>query len=183
MAGGEHGRLTRGSCIKWKQKGVVVGRRAQAVDEVREEADDDDAGVESRKVDDVMELQIIDDQQVAGLEAQVFRPHAEAGGSVQRKKKFEAFVPGLAPRVMVGGEMKEFDEQREFRVQCHLVPPARVHLRGDVVSFKQLRSRAGQQVLPGVGRTAHAGGFGGNGGAISGRPTCSCCRKVSPFVR
>ena len=74
-------------------------RRAEAVDELGTEADDDGAGVEAGEVDDVVQLQVVDDQQIAGGEIDVLVAHAEQRAAVDRHEQLEALVPGRAARV------------------------------------------------------------------------------------
>jgi hypothetical protein len=103
--------------VKRQQEGVVVRRRAEAIDELRQEADDDDARVEAGKILDVMKLQIIDDEKIARCEFDEVVAHAEARGAVEWEEKFKPLVPRRAARVTARGVTEELDDKWKLAVE------------------------------------------------------------------
>ena len=133
---------TRRRGVERQQERVVVRRRPQAVDELGAEADDHGAAVEAVEVDHVVELQVVDDEQVAGREVELALAHPEERAAFDRHEQLEPLVPGRAARVQVGAVVEQRDGERELVVERHLVAAAGVELRGDVVRHER-QARAG----------------------------------------
>ena len=128
---------------------------SETIDKLRQKADDDDARVEAGEIHDVMQLEIVHHEQIARLQFDLLLAHAEARRAVERQEQFEPLVPRRAPRMPTRGIAEELDEQRKFLVQPHVIAPARVQLRRDVVRLEgQPASRFLQDCEDGAG-----GGF------------------------
>ena len=135
--GPQHARVAVAFGVERQEKGIVVGRRSQAVHELGEEARHDGAAVEPGEVNHAVEPKVVHDEEVARLEVHQAAAHPYPHLGVERAEQLEAIVPGPAAGVALGGVVEELDEQGEFAIQPDPVAPSRIELRGDVVRLER----------------------------------------------
>lgn len=147
---------------QWNGRAVSIGELPARRYQFRQETDDDGTAIERGPVDDVVELEVLHHQHVAGLEVHEVLAHLHVDGAGDRAEHLELLVPRDALREAPGPVVEQADGQGELAWKRQPVPAARVELTADVVGLERLpepgpTSRCHARWLHGASWTAQSG--------------------------
>jgi hypothetical protein len=97
------------------------------------------------KIADAVQLEVVDDEQIAGAEDHELAAHAQPDLAVERQEELQRLVPGGARGVLARGVVEELDREREIALEPDGVAPPLVELPRDVVRFERQALADGPQ--------------------------------------
>src|SRR4051812_1131109 len=102
--------------IERQQESEIMRGGAEPIEKLGQEANDDHAGIEPGEIFDVMQLEIVHDEQVAGGKFDQVIAHAKSRKAIEREKELEPFVPGGAASVKPRCVAEELNDKRKLPV-------------------------------------------------------------------
>jgi hypothetical protein len=138
-------RLGIASGIKREEEGVVMGRRSQAVNELRQKAHDNHFGIQAATLHHVMELGVVQHNHVTGMQNQTVFPDSEGTFTLDGHEQLQALVPGGSVGEPARSKMKETDHEGKFTIQLLIIPAGWIHQVANAMRLELEPARDCQQ--------------------------------------